>query len=174
MKLNNSYSTSHLFPFLGIHIVIIQVIFFHLTISQATNPQPTSDTQDVNYYEISDENKKLIMNQVKANLLKVLNLKEVPREPRKKVYVPHAMLEEYRNLRNSVRHTIPDDRDFYGKINIDDLDQTHDDFWSAVYNRYGGYDIGIEMDPEDTPGIHKKFIYKGDAKPLLYVTPQSK
>lgn len=101
--------------------------------------------EDINYYQISEENKKILNDQFKAHLLKVLGLKEVPKKPTTKAFVPQAILEEYRKLRDEVRESIPEDRDFYGKIDLDDLDQTNEDFWSYVYNKFGSYDITVDM-----------------------------
>lgn len=170
MKLK--YSTS-LVTLIYIHILFIHILFIHLSpmsVGASTNEKHEDEASKL--HQISQENKKILDEQVKAHLLKVLGLKEVPKKPQNKAYVPHAMLEEYRRIRESVRDVIPDDRDFYGKINLDDLEQGHEDFWGAVYNKYGGYDIEVDMDlnNEESRRLH----YKGDATPIACLVPQGK
>lgn len=172
MKLK--YSTS-LVNLIYIHILFIHILFIHLSPISAhpeTNGNEKHEHEASQLYQISEENKKILDEQVKAHLLKVLGLKEVPKKPQNKAYVPHAMLEEYRKLRESVRDVIPDDRDFYGKINIDDLEQSHEDFWGAVYNKYGGYDIEVDMGSNDEES--RRLHYKGDATPIACLVPQGK
>lgn len=96
----------------------------------------------------------------------ILGLKgrEQPTTTNIKAYVPRAMLEEYIKLRDSVREVIPDDRAFYGKINIQDLDQSNEDFWSQVYDRYGSYDVEVSMG-DDTP----RFNVRGEAKHVAHI-----
>lgn len=91
-----------------------------------------------------------------------------------KAYVPRAMLEEYMSLRNSVRDIIPDDQDFMGKINIDDLDGTHDDIWSQIYNKYGSYDIQIDMGPPEGSLESRRSHVRGSASHIAHVGAQSK
>lgn len=91
-----------------------------------------------------------------------------------KAFVPRAMLEEYIKMRDSVREIIPDDRDFYGKININDLDQTHEEFWSAVYNKYGSYDVQVDMGPSNEGLESRRFNVNGVASHIAHVNPISK
>jgi len=101
------------------------------------------------------------------------NLKGRPTEPvPDKAFVPRAMLEEYIKMRDSVREFIPDDRDFYGKINIDSSVETHEDFWSAVYNKYGSYDIKVDMG-QSNPSDETGYRYKGEASHIAHI-PASK
>lgn len=144
---------------------------------QQSSSAPTTENGDVNFYQVSQENKKIFNEQVKSQLLKVLGLKEVPDKPKSKknnkAYVPRAMLEEYKQWRDSVREYIPEDRDFYGKINIDDLDyQDHEPVWSEIPNRLKRQDIEVDMgqDNEATRRLH----VKRSAKHLVFVTTQSK
>lgn len=194
MKLK--YSTSLLTPLLYINIILV-----HITLIHSLPPEPKATNQNNNnkyknnedkhynsggsivtthendydntndYHPVSEESKKIIIEKVKENLLKVLGLKEVPKKPTNKAYVPKAMLESYRSVRESVRLTIPDDRDFYGKIQIDDFDNNREDFWSAVYNKFGTYDIEVDMSERENHDTRPGEI---DAKQLAYLKPNGK
>jgi len=157
-------------------LVCINIILIHLTLASELKDSVDEEAQQQDETKLDDgfqeENRQLILEQVKANLLKVLGLKEVPRKPHNKAYVPHAILEEYRKLRDSVRDTIPDDRDFYGKIQIHDLDKSHDDFWAAVYNKYGSYDINVDMEAREQSSQNNRFHIKGEATHITYLAPQ--
>lgn len=168
------YSTS-LVTIICIHILFTHTLFIHLSFIpvQASGHGKHEDDENSQLFQISQENKKILNEQVKAHLLKVLGLKEVPKKPQNKAYVPHAMLEEYRKIRESVRDVIPDDRDFYGKMDIDSIDHNrHDDFWSEIYNKYGGYDIEVDMGRDDEEA--RRLHYKGDATPIACLVPQGK
>lgn len=100
----------------------------------------------------------------------MLGLKEVPKKPKHKAIVPQAMLQEYINLRDSVREFIPDDRDFFGKIDIHDIEEGHEDYWSAIHNKFGSNDIEVDMDDGPNPN----FLYKGHYERMIVVRLQGK
>lgn len=86
------------------------------------------------------------------------------------------MLEEYRKLRELVRETIPEDRDFYGKIEISDLDfKNEEEFRKSVRDRYGPNDIEVDMDLEDFSAEgHKRIHYEGEALQISSIPPIGK
>lgn len=87
--------------------------------------------------------------------------------PVTKLSVPSAILKEYISFRDEVREVVPDDRDFYGKINIEDLDKPRDEnIWS------GNYDIEIDMGtPSDEGQVDSEsFDYKGGASHIALIT----
>lgn len=161
MKLKRSTS---LVSFVYLHLVLIHLLILHIHLSYQYE---TSDSKDANLYDISEENKKIIIEQVKTNLLKVLGLKEVPKKPTHTAIVPPQMLENYRSYRESVRDVIPDDRDFYGKIPVADLDQDRENFWNGVHNRFGTYNIVVDMDQIDKTLTFDRQMDGSDMRSLI-------
>lgn len=181
---------------LYIHIILIYFTFIYsqshhssrkqahaaATTTSSTSGSTTSNTDELDLDELPEEKIKLIKEQYKELAKElVFDLKGQPSrttttssQTNSKAFVPRAMLEEYIKMRDSVREIIPNDRDFYGKINIDDLDQTHEEFWSAVYNKYGSYDIQVDMGQTDEGLESRRFHYKGDASHIAHVGPESK
>lgn len=166
------------------HIMLIYFIFIyshyhhynsHTYTHVSATSTPTTDTytsttttsSDESFLgdDISPERIKLIKEQYKEIAKElVFDLKGKPTQAvPEKAYVPRAMLEQYMQTRDSVRDIIPDDRDFYGKINIDDAFDSHEDFWSAVYNKYGSYDIRVDMGPQGSEVESNSYRFKGEA-----------
>lgn len=139
---------------------------------QTTTSSPVILNSNQENIQLSEENKKLIIEKLKTNLLKALGLKEVPKKPLNKAYVPRDMLESYSQLRESVRDTIPNDRDFYGKIPVHDLESDHENFWSAMHNKFGSYDIEVDM--VSRHNLPNRLAYQSDAKQVACIGPLGK
>lgn len=138
-------------------------------------PPTTTNHGNVNSYQISTENKKVFDEQVKSQLLKVLGLNKVPNNKpniNNKAYVPRAMLEEYKRIRETVREIIPEDRDFYGKIPIDDLEQNHEPVWGENQNQLNNQDIVVDMGQDNEAS--RRLHVKRSAKHSIFVEAQSK
>lgn len=126
-----------------------------------------------------DKNRRgLVDGALKSNLLRILNLKEVPKPPTTKAFVPVEMLKEYMKYRDLVRDYIPDDRDFLGKINLDDLHPSDHNFWNEVANKYTN-GIEIDMRPsglaDSSAGkIPHHFLAIGDITQISAIHPGSK
>lgn len=103
------------------HIHLIS--FIYLSLAHQSN---NNDHSKSHYHidKMSDQNRKFLTNQLKANLLRELGIKQEPKRPNKKVQVPRAMIEDYLKLRDSMRDAVPDDNDFYGKLDMDDVSDT--------------------------------------------------
>lgn len=110
-------------------------------------------------------------------MLKLFNIKDVPKAPTNRAYVPVEMLREYLKYRDEVREYIPDDRDFLGKIDLDDLHPNdNNDFWREFKNRHSN-GIEINLGPKEgdkTDKTSRKFYSVGDVTQISAIPPQSK
>lgn len=143
------------------------------------NIEHNEENHDPGFDDIPEHKKKEFVEKIKQSLLKIMGLTEAPKpkhtqQAHNKVFVPRAILEEYRRMRESVREVVPSDKDFYGKINIDDLDHEHHDFWGAIHNKYGSYDILVDMGANDGVENNERFRFHGDAKHIAYIGSQGK
>lgn len=130
------------------------------------NDTPTSDEElTPEMIKTKREQLKDIAKEVVFDLKGKPTLSKTP----EKAFVPRAMLEEYMKLREDMRDVVPDDRDFYGKIDIDGYEDSTEDFWSAVYNKYGSYDLRVDMGPTDP--TRTNYHYRGKASHIANVGP---
>lgn len=171
MKLN--YSTS-LITSIYIHVILILIIFIHMSsVATQSNEQ---DDNNAELHEIPEENRKVFIAQIKSHLLKVLGLKEAPHKPHKKALVSKEIIEKWKSLRESTRNTIPNDRDYYGKIPYQ-IENQDDNFWFEMYNQVGSFDIEVDMGLDESSSEKLKNLHiQGDINNLLTMRlpPESK
>ena len=137
--------------------------------STTATTQPTSD-------EMSDEQVKNFKREFKALAMeRLFDIKgrpsqDIPRNPNSKLKVPSAMFKQYVGYRDEVRDVVPDDRDFYGRINIDAVG-THESMWTA---NVGDYDIEVNMPSSDAEGMDSESFRSEDASHIALLPLASK
>lgn len=70
------------------------------------------------------KNEELFQDELKSHLLNSLGLKKEPKvEEKSKVIVPRDLLEKYLNERETMRESIPDDADFLGQLDREEVEE---------------------------------------------------
>lgn len=122
----------------------------------------------------SNQDKAQMQEQLQDGLKHLLRLKERPSKKittaNTKIVVPRAMLEKYMEYRDLAREYIPDDREFFGKLDIHSIEDSHEKFWNKIDDRGGQFGIEVDLkgpnkDPEET----KRFKLKGDVDHLVHI-----
>lgn len=150
----------------------------HATLTTPTELSQSYDKDELHQDTFNDQDKKAFQQKSRDAIKKLLDLKEQPSDKitttNTKFYVPRAMLERYIEYRDTVREFIPDDREFFGKLDIEDLEDDHDDFWSKAYEKYGSYSIEVEMNPVNSKDAKDKLHIPGDSTHAAYISVERK
>jgi hypothetical protein len=139
---------------LHIHIILIYFtyIYSHGYSSSHKQAHASDETATLlNNDEMTEEQIKNLKKEYKALAMeRLFDIKgkpsqDMPKNPNTKLRVPSAILKQYVKYRDEVREIVPDDRDFYGRINIDDVG-SHENLWTA---HIGDFDVEVDMPARD-------------------------
>lgn len=155
----------------NLYIILIYFTLPHFeTIRErvlASNVEPTTSGDSMT----DDDIKKLYKELAKERLF---NFKGKPsdetlKNPNSKLYVPSAILKEYMKYREVVRDVVPDDQNFYGKIDIDEVNELRDNHWSKESNG-----ILVDMGQPDQSLERERLIYDREKKHVAQLQLSSK
>uniref|UniRef100_A0A6G1SIA1 Bone morphogenetic protein 4 n=1 Tax=Aceria tosichella TaxID=561515 RepID=A0A6G1SIA1_9ACAR len=143
---------------LHIHIILIYFTFIYSQGYSSSHKQAHASSEETTPIttpisdEMTEEQARDLRKEYKALAMeRLFDIKgkpsqEVPTNTKTKLNVPSAMLKQYIGYRDEVRAVVPDDQDFFGRINIDAFGPS-ENIWTTA--RIGDFDVEVEMPSSD-------------------------